>query len=187
MKGKRMEPQAEESKGKGCFDKAIWAAVLSPVLIIVAIVAAIGVPKYISYQRTLSDKAASHDIESLGNALKRFADERKKQGCAMEKLPPEIVEYMVGPKYGWAGTNRDHGVLIRIDGDVVRGCSTSGSQPTNDPKVRYLFGVNLLTGEFVKWTRGECSGKSYGGPGSEQFVGSALGPGCTIQKPKRSQ
>jgi TPR repeat protein len=134
------------------------------------------------------DKTAENDIRYLGNALERLKNERADLKCKVKVIPPIVLDYIIGPYYGWAGTNRGAGVLIRVEGDEVWACSEQGSAP-NGKDSRYLYGCRLSDGEPLPRKIGKCSGKTYPNtiPTDTCFTTSVLRENCGKRSPGESQ
>jgi len=171
--------------GKTTKGTAIIVAIVAGVVLIamMGIIAAIAIPYYISYKRTACDRAAKADVVRLKAAMERFATERLDKGCRTKEVTPEMIRYMVGPYYGWSGTNQKCSVRVRVVGNEVQSCAMQGSRPAkaND---RYIYRVNLESGPSLPAKIGPCSGQSYGGPNDTCYNKSILDANCNIVRPE---
>jgi hypothetical protein len=145
-------------------------------------------PMYRSYKQAACERAVDEDLRALGEALKKFAYERSNCRWDLEKIRSEtdILEFMVGPYYGWKGTNKRTETLMWIEGDLVCACSPKGfrgySSGTED--TRNVFRMSIETGEEIfPRQKGPCKGKSYGGPDAMCYEESILGTDCEFRKP----
>jgi len=150
-----------------------------------AILFVIQLPMYISYKRAVCDRAASGDLTKLAKVLQYISQEASERNCDAKPLPADFLEYLVGAYYGWEGTNRKCEVLIRIEDDLLCACSLRGSRPVGEQEShRYIYRVNLKTGEQLQAITGPCTGKSYGGPDARCYEESVFGPDGQFRKPR---
>lgn len=156
------------------FEAAVFCVILFTTFIVM-----IATPMYISYKRVGCDRSASHDLEALRSALGKLAEERAALNCPPASMPPKVLEFMVGPYYGWPGTNRKCEVLVRVEGDEVCACALKGSRPEGT-ETRYLYRFRLNEGGELPIAFGQCSGKAYGAPGAIRNTRSILKPDCTL-------
>ncbi|MEJ2716342.1 MAG: prepilin-type N-terminal cleavage/methylation domain-containing protein, partial [Deltaproteobacteria bacterium] len=121
---------------------------LMVVVAIIGIILAIAVPYYISYKRTACDRAANGDISKLGAAIERYGNELVDLNCSQE-ISINNISYLVGPYYGWGGTNRKCDVRVRVDDESnpqeAYGCAMKGSHPEGT-NTRYVYRVTLFGG-----------------------------------------
>jgi len=143
------------------------------------------------------ERAALSDLTKFGDALKKLADERARLNCDFEVFPDNIIEFMVGPHYGWEGTSKKvagpyYGlrmtatkpeILMRVEGDAVCACAGRGFRARNG-NTRHIYRISLKDGRELPPKQGPCTGKSYGGPGATCYEESVLGPDCTYRKPR---
>ena len=142
-------------------------------------------PMYISYNRAACDRTASTDLAKLAKVLQSMSQEATELNCDSKSVPSDFLEYLTGPYYGWQGTNRKCEVLVRIEDEAICACSPRGSRPHMDEKEkRYIYRVNLRTGEQLQTIIGPCTGKSYGGPETMCYEESIFGSDCTFRKPR---
>ncbi len=154
------------------------------VLVVIGLILiAIAVPMYVSQKRAQMDHAASKDAEELGKVVKRVSHECSDRNFEAKPLPPDFLECLIGPYYGWQGTNRKSGVLVRIEDDVICACSPKGSRPYMDEQ-RYIYRVDLRTGEQLQAIAGPCTGKSYGGPDATCYEESIFESDGRLRKPR---
>ncbi len=133
-----------------------------------------------------AERAAFADMSKLGAAIERLRNEQVYMKCSeRKKLTPETLQYLVGPYYGWAGTNQKYNVLIRIMGKEIWGCSPHGRRYENDQ--RTIYRILIDTGTELATQQGKCTGKSYGGPKATCFLSTAISPDCRIMRPKESK
>ncbi len=171
--------------GKTTRGTAIIVAVVAGFVLtaIIGIVLAIGIPYYVSFKRTACDRMAMANVSKLGAALERFANERFDHNCGSGGVTPETIKYIVGPYYGWGGTNRQCSVNVRVVGNEVHGCAMKGSKPGR-PAERYIYRVRLDSGADLPMKIGPCSGQSYGGSNGTCYDKSILDSECNLVRPK---
>jgi prepilin-type N-terminal cleavage/methylation domain-containing protein len=172
---------------------------LMVVVAIIGIILAIAIPYYVSYKRTACDRAASGDISKLGASLERWGNELVDMNCAELSTyvedPLFNMQYLVGPYYGWGGTNRKCAVLVSAD--VAAGgtkeawaCAGAGSHPSGTVVGgRYIYRVGLVGGTDMPTTTAVCgpaaaspSWSVYGGTDSMCYTTSLLDT-CTVTVP----
>ncbi|MEW6352670.1 MAG: hypothetical protein AB1646_26800 [Thermodesulfobacteriota bacterium] len=130
------------------------------------------------------ERAARADISKLGQCLERFANDREDLNCRDFRLPPDVLQVLVGPYYGWGGTNRKCDVRVWIQGDEVRGCALKGAFPEG-PRSRYIYRTRLATGSDLPVRVGSPSpnGEAYGGRGRPCYTESMIDSGCGFRRP----
>jgi drug/metabolite transporter (DMT)-like permease len=154
-------------------------------VVICAILIAIQIPMYVSYKRAKMDRAASSDATKLAKIIQRISHECSVRNCEPKPLPSHFLEYLVGPYYGWEGTDRKSEVLIRIEDNVICACSSRGSRPISDREHdHYIYRVNIATGEQLPAVTGPCTGKSYGGGDAACYEETVIGSDCAFRKPQ---
>ncbi|MEW6351428.1 MAG: hypothetical protein AB1646_20435 [Thermodesulfobacteriota bacterium] len=153
------------------------------------VVAAVKWPHYLSYTRKVCDECAQRDLESVREAFARV----KKEATDM-RLPWDTdsiaaiaaghgLEYMVGPHYGWNGTDPKCRVLVRLASDkgawIIQATSLEGSRPMG-PASRYLYcvsahdGAELAVQTMDKITVGEPVSSAWNGYPRTDSRGHAL-------------
>jgi len=151
------------------------------VLVILGIVPLlIYTPMYISRKRVVCDRKAWADARELAQALQKFSAQVREFRCEEQLLPPDFLGFIVGPYYGWKGTDAKSEVLVRIEGDLVFACSRRGTHP-GGPDTRYIYRVNFVTGKELPAIIGDCKGKSY--LGEICYSESVLDRDCSLRKP----
>jgi hypothetical protein len=162
----------------------------------IASIAAIQFPMEVARIRGFCDRAAYLDLENLGVALKKLADERTGSNCDSEPISGDIIEFMVGPYYGWEGTSRKlagpyYGlkttaakpqILMRVEGDEVCACALKGAR-YGGADSHLIHRISLKDGRELPYKNGPCTGKSYGGPGAVCYTESIVNPDCKFRKP----
>lgn len=129
---------------------------LMVVVAIIGIILAIAIPYYISYKRTSCDRSADADIRKLSAAVERLGNELvdlnlkfDSDTTAQQIYDQNLLQYMVGPYYGFRGGSKKCEVLIRIGRDntryVVEGCTMKGSHPAGT-STRYLYRAPVAGG-----------------------------------------
>jgi len=129
---------------------------LMVVVAIIGIILAIAIPYYVSYKRTSCDRAASADIakaaaslERLGNELVDLNFKFDNDTAGAQIYNQNLLQYLVGPYYGWRGGTVKCGVVMRVylDGAryILQGCAMKGSHPAGTNS-RYLFRAPLTGG-----------------------------------------
>jgi type IV pilus assembly protein PilA len=129
---------------------------LMVVVAIIGIILAIAIPYYISYKRTSCDRSADADIRKLAAAVERLGNELvdlnlkfDSDTTAQQIYDQNLLQYMVGPYYGFRGGSKKCEVLIRLGRDnlryTVEGCSVKGSHPAGT-STRYLYRAPVAGG-----------------------------------------
>jgi len=164
---------------------------LMVVVAIIGIILAIAIPYYVSYKRTACDRAASGDISKLGASLERWGNELVDLNCS--ELSTFIadaaftMDYLVGPYYGWGGTNRKCNVRVSADPAVTQeaaACAIAGSHP--GPTTRYIYRVGMVGGTDMPATVGVCDPTAfviYGGTGSTCYTTTMVQTSCVMTVP----
>jgi prepilin-type N-terminal cleavage/methylation domain-containing protein len=155
---------------------------LMVVVAIIGIILAIAVPYYISYKRTACDRAANGDISKLGAAIERYGNELVDLNCSMD-ITIGNISFLVGPYYGWGGTNRKCDVRVRTEPSSgtpqeAWGCALKGSHPEGTD-TRYIYRVTLFGGTDMPATRGTCTGDIFGGSGNQCYTASMVATDCS--------
>jgi prepilin-type N-terminal cleavage/methylation domain-containing protein len=130
---------------------------LMVVVAIIGIILAVSVPYYVSYKRTSCDRAANADITRLGAAFERLGNELVDLNCNFNPgaTGQDLeLEWLIGPYYGWSGTNAKCSTLVtKVDTGVgsspnweAWGCAVRGSHPTAIPEERFTYRVSLSGG-----------------------------------------
>ncbi len=159
---------------------------LMVVVAIIGIILAIAVPYYVSYKRTACDRAATGDISKLGASLERFGNELVDLNCPDLGVAAEDIQlsFLVGPYYGWGGTNRKCDVRVRRSGENVHACATKGSHPDGDnADFRYVYRVILGGGTDLPVIRALCDGTAFGGGGELCYTSSMIDTSCATITP----
>jgi hypothetical protein len=66
------------------------------------------------------------------------------------------LAYLVGPFYGWGGTNQKCEVLVGTDLEEIFACAVKGSQPTATKTDRYIYRIFANGGTDLPVQRGQC-------------------------------
>jgi prepilin-type N-terminal cleavage/methylation domain-containing protein len=142
---------------------------LMVVVAIIGIILAIAIPYYISYKRTSCDRSADADIRKLSAAVERLGNELvdlnlkfDSDTTAQQIYQGNMLQYLVGPYYGFRGGSKKCEVLIRIGLTgtryTVEGCAIKGSHPAGQT-TRYLYRAPVAGGGDMPSTvstGGEC-------------------------------
>jgi type IV pilus assembly protein PilA len=141
---------------------------LMVVVAIIGIILAIAIPYYISYKRTSCDRAASADIgkasaclERLGNELVDLNKKFDNDAAGYQIYTQNLLQYLVGPYYGFRGGTKKCDVLMMISAEssryVLQGCSMKGSHPGGQ-NTRYLYRAPIAGGGDLPATVGALCG-----------------------------
>jgi hypothetical protein len=128
-------------------------------------------------------RAASADVAKLSAAIERLGNETIDLNCELKPPTGDQVPYLVGPYYGWGGTNERCQVLIRVRGDEVWSCALRGASPEG-PETRYIYRIRLDGGADLPITRGPCQGRAYGGPEQTCYTEGIVKNDCSLRTPK---
>lgn len=159
---------------------------------IIALILAIAIPFYSAYKRSACDRAAAADISNLAAAMERLKTELDDNTCSYSEIVPNVsIEWLMGPYYGWGGTNRKCKVMARRGpaefSNEVWACAKNGSRPTTDTKMRYVYRISLSGGTDLELFTMECGGEpwsEYGGRGSICYTSSMIqGKDCEPTEP----
>jgi type IV pilus assembly protein PilA len=161
---------------------------LMVVVAIIGIILAIAIPYFIAYKRTSCDRAASANIVEVGACLERFGNEMVDLNCPEFKANATNIAYLVGPYYGWGGSQRKCEVRITVDviadPQEVWGCAINGSRP-GGPQTRYLFRTRISGGTDLPASQtSTCeAGSQYGGRGHSCYTESMIDSACSLRTP----
>ncbi len=159
---------------------------LMVVVAIIGIILAIAIPYYVSYKRTACDRAASADISKLGAAIERFGNELVDLNCgdfgnligSNGALAATMLPWMVGPYYGWGGTNAKCDVRVTADTTTQAfiACAQNGSHPTSTTTDRYLYRIGIVGGVDMPAITGDCNAawNAYGGRAATCYTSSMV-------------
>ncbi len=163
------------------------------VVIIIGLVLAIAVPYYVAYKRTTCDRAANADIATIAAAIERFKTEMDDLNCSYQSVATNVgIGWLVGPYYGWGGTNRKCEVYVRRGpaefSHEAWACAVRGSHPVEDPGVRFVYRTSLAGGPELPLYVMSCPGtvpwSAYGGRGEFCYTSSMLKKkNCTPSEP----
>jgi prepilin-type N-terminal cleavage/methylation domain-containing protein len=161
---------------------------LMVVVAIIGIILAIAIPYFIAYKRTSCDRAASADITKLGACLERFGNELVDLNCPEYNPNATNIAFLVGPYYGWGGSNRKCEVRITVDNvsapQEVMGCALNGSRPIGI-QTRYLYRTRVSGGVDLPASQTSVchSGSQYGGRGNSCYTESMIDSSCSVRTP----
>ena len=168
--------------------------ILCCIVVAIAMTGVPGLSPQCAYgQANQCDQAAAKDLGRLGAAIERLNNELVDVKCGsaetrakfVQSAGNDLLKALVGPYYGWSGTNRACGVKIQVLDDEVRGCATKGASPDGKEGSHYIYRVNLKTGEILPSTTGTCKGEEYGGSDAPCSTGTMINKSaCTYQTPK---
>lgn len=143
---------------------------------VITIVMTLGLAWSINSRQQRCDKVAESDLEKLSEAVERLGNDLKDLDCPdlMNQFSEEHVKYLVGPYYGWVGTNARCKVLVRIEKGELRSCSLRGSRPAGNKEHRRIFRSSLLNGQKLDPMSGVCEGRPYGYFPDHLYIGSMV-------------
>jgi prepilin-type N-terminal cleavage/methylation domain-containing protein len=116
---------------------------------IVGIILAIALPYYISYKRASCDRAAGADIGKAAACIERLGNELVDLNLVFDNdsksaqiYKQNLLQYLVGPYYGFRGGTIKCGVLMMILPEsnryILHGCALKGSHPAAQTS-RYVY------------------------------------------------
>lgn len=161
---------------------ALGLVLFSGLSLLGIVVIHIGVIHVVSMRQEACENAAFSCVGKLRTALEKLRAEESDRDCPGNGITTEQLGYLVGPHYGWNGTNRKCGVLVRISGNEIHCCSLKGFQP-NGHGSRYLYRLELSSLQDLPQTIGQCSGSEYGGPDALCHTEGMLKPDCSVRRP----
>ena len=134
---------------------------LMVVVAIIGIILAIAIPYYVAYKRTSCDRAASADIGKASASLERLGNELvdlnlrfDNDTAARQMYEENLLQYIVGPYYGFRGGTTKCNVLMMISAEpgvgggiryTLVGCALKGSHPAGQNS-RYIYRAPIAGG-----------------------------------------
>ncbi len=158
---------------------------LMVVVAIMGIILAIAVPYFISYKRTACDRAVAANISEVSACLERFGNELVDLNCTDYAPSAANISLLVGPYYGWKGSQRKCEVRVMVDAGSpiteIWGCAINGSHP-GGPTTRYLYRSRIAGGTDlpVSQTSTCHDGSVYGGRGNSCYTESMIDASCNF-------
>ena len=128
----------------GYMTAIIVLVIIIPIAIaVLGIILAISIPYYISYKRTACDNVARQELVRLQAACDKYRNDPNNR----TKEPPGNLRHLVGPYYGWNGTDEKCQVRIKYDrsSHEARAVAIKGRSPQGAGS-RYMYGRNLISG-----------------------------------------
>ncbi len=155
---------------------------LMVVVAIIGIILAIAIPYFISYKRGTCDKAANADAAKLSTSMERFGQELIDLNCQFEVAAigePLDLNWIVGPFYGWSGTNVKCEVVVSKANVGTTddpsweawACAIKGSHPTSTNTERYVYRYPLFGGKDRPAVWADCQSGSAPAVSSEDQSG----------------
>jgi tetratricopeptide (TPR) repeat protein len=125
--------------------KAIIALIIIiPIVIaLLGIILAISIPYYISHNRTACDNLARQELVRLQAAYDKYRNDPNNR----TKETPGNLRLLLGPYYGWTGTDEKCQVRIKYDrsSHEARAVAIQGGHPQGASS-RYVYRRNLASG-----------------------------------------
>ncbi len=166
--------------------KKSWRYILKLVAagVVVGLVVVAAVALFLEYQaheRKKCDGRAAMDVGGLSAAFERLQNELEDLKCGSKwEFEEKQIAFMVGPYYGWPGTNKKCQVKVRMVGNEVRGCAVKGTHYGNAGKDRFIYRCPLPICRDLPTQVGPCYGNSYGFGGDGMcFTESILNTDCS--------
>ncbi len=173
-----------------------YRATFGKLIIVTPIVAFLAAGIYIwstEHRRASYDAAAETELVRLSAALKRLGNELLDANCSMntwEQLSLKDLGYLIGPYYGWFGTNRRGKTLIDIRENEIRACSARGTWANGDKDLRRIYRISIHNLKELDPIVGPCTGRRFYPDGKTTYIytSSMIRPGsdegeCTFEEP----
>ncbi|MEW6348893.1 MAG: prepilin-type N-terminal cleavage/methylation domain-containing protein [Thermodesulfobacteriota bacterium] len=158
---------------------------LMVVVAIIGIILAIAIPYFISYKRTSCDRAASVNIAEVSACLERFGNELVDLNCSDYVPTVTNIPLLVGPYYGWGGSQRKCEVRVTVDAaspiTEIWGCALNGSRP-GGAQTRYLYRSRITGGTDLPVSQTSVchNGSQFGGRGNSCYTESMISVTCAL-------
>jgi|GEM_PF-677139 len=118
--------------------------IIIPIVVaVLGIILAISIPYYISFKRSACDNGVRQELVRLQAAYDKYRNDPNNRA----KEPPANLRLLLGPYYGWTGTDEKCQVRIKYDrsSHEVRAIAINGSHPQGASS-RYVYRRNLASG-----------------------------------------